>query len=483
MKCVKCNAELPEGAKFCGVCGTKVEGVNTQQAQPQQNVQQQAQPQQNVQQQAQPQQNVQQQVPPQQQWQNANGAQQFNGGYQAYPQQPKKPVNTKMIALIGGIAAAALIIIIIAVVAISNRKETICLEDYVTVTCSGYDGYGTAYISFDYDTYYSDLLSKSSVKVSSSADSIYDLSSYLSSSDYTLFYTTYSATGYDVDTTSDLSNGDVVTITFNYDEETAKQIGIKFKGESMEYEVSELSPVVEIDPFADVTVSFTGISPNVYAEVVNNSTDEFLSDLYFDIDTYSNISVGDTVTVSVYMYEDEDYYAEYYGYKFTQTSKEFTCESVDYYAASISDVDDDVLGQMKSQTEDVIEAYFATESEDITASDITYVGYYFLSYKGTSSYSDQNQIYIVYSASVSSTDDSFETSTIYLPVRYTDLIVYADGTCYVDLTDYYGIIGSTSLEYGWWTHVDGYDTLALLKNDLVTSQKSDYNVESDGDVE
>ena len=53
----------------------------------------------------------------------------------------------------------------------------------------------------------------------------------------------------------------------------------------------------------------------------------------------------------------------------------------------------------------------------------------------------------------------------------------------MDLTDYYGIIGSTSLEYGWWTHVDGYDTLALLKNDLVTSQKSDYNVESDGDVE
>lgn len=466
MRCVKCNAELPDNVKFCGVCGARVENVQPQQAQAQ------AQPQQPQQAQA------------QQQWQNPNAAQQFHAG-QPYPQQPqqKKPVNTKMIALIGGIAAAVVLVIIIAAVVIGNHKETISLEDYITVTCDGYDGYGNAYISFDYDSYYSDLLSKSSVKTSSSADSIYDLSSYLSTSDYTLFYTAYSATGYETDNTSNLSNGDVVTITFSYDEDTAKQIGIRYKGESMEYEVTDLSPVVEVDPFADVTVSFTGISPNVYAEVVNNSTDSVISDLYFEMDTYSSISVGDTVTVSVYMYEDEDYYAEYYGYKFTQTSKEFTCESVDYYASSASDVDSDVLAQMKSQTEDVIEAYFATESEYITAGDITYVGYYFLSYKGTSSYSDQNRIYMVYSASVSSTDDSFETATIYLPVEYTNLIVYADGTGYVDLTDYYGIIGNTSLEYGWWSSVDGYDSIALLKNDLVTSQKSDYNVESEGSLE
>lgn len=42
-----------------------------------------------------------------------------------------------------------------------------------------------------------------------------------------------------------------------------------------------------------------------------------------------------------------------------------------------------------------------------------------------------------------------------MPVKFNDVIKYADGTEYVDLnrTD---ILGSTDLSYGWWNKVDGY---------------------------
>ncbi|MCC8167994.1 MAG: zinc ribbon domain-containing protein [Clostridiales bacterium] len=419
-------------------------------------------------------------APQQGQWQAPPNGPQPGMGYQSAPKQ-KKPLNTKLIALI---AAAALVVIIVAVVGvtlISNRKQVISLEDYITVTSSGYDGYGKVSVDFDYSTYSSDLLSKSKLKISSSSSDSYDLSSYLSE-DYTKYYTVYYATDYSADKTSGLSNGDTVTITFTYDEETAKSIGIKYKSESMEYEVSDLEAVTEIDPFADITVNFTGTSPNAYAEVVNNSSDERVQDLYFSLDISSGIAIGDTVTVSIYTYDDDDYYAEYYGYTFTQTSKQFVCENVDYYATDASEVDEDILGQMKSQAEDVISAYFATESEYMTSSGLTYLGYYFLSNKG-SSWGDENKIYLVYSAVVASTDGSFETSTVYLPIMFSNLIIYADGTGYVNLSDYDGILGDTSLEYGWWSSVDGYDSLSLLKNDLITSQKADYTDSYAGDLE
>ncbi|MEI3027835.1 MAG: hypothetical protein V8T30_05075 [Ruminococcus sp.] len=45
-----------------------------------------------------------------------------------------------------------------------------------------------------------------------------------------------------------------------------------------------------------------------------------------------------------------------------------------------------------------------------------------------------NQVYVIYSGKVKSVEEKkqFDETTVYFPVRFTDIIQYADGTQYVD---------------------------------------------------
>ena len=52
----------------------------------------------------------------------------------------------------------------------------------------------------------------------------------------------------------------------------------------------------------------------------------------------------------------------------------------------------------------------------------------------------------IYSAKVKSKSKSFKTSVVYLPVKFTSVIKYADGTLYVD-TDSDSIEGESGLNY------------------------------------
>jgi hypothetical protein len=245
--------------------------------------------------------------------------------------------------------------------------------------------------------------------------------------------------------------------------------------------VSGLEEVREIDPFDYVSVIFSGTAPDVSAYVEIGDTDEpAMYELYFDLDKSYGISKGDTVVVTVEY--DEVALLEGYGCRLTATSKEFVCESVDAYITDGNDIGETVLGQMQSQTEDTILAYFAQNADKISVADLTYEGFYFLTAKDSSSYGNQNRIYIVYSGQVSSVDGDFETTQVYFPICYYNMIKYADGTDYVDLNST-TIQGSTSLSFGWWSSVKGYENLTNLKNDLVTSQKADYNDSVFGNLE
>lgn len=452
MICPNCNKEIKDDSKFCIFCGANVQSQSNAGNDAQNNAQSVSAQSQN----------------PQVQPNNFQPAG-VNQGVFVQPAKPKKPMNKKLLFGIIGGACALFIIIIVSLVLVANHKTKINLSDYIKVSYDGYDAYGTASAEFDYDKYLDDLM-----KASSSFKKAYNSDiTWSSIADY------YDAVDidYDLDKTSGLSNGDTVTVNFEYDNDAAAQYKIEYVCESKEYTVEGLKETKKIDPFEGVTVEFSGTSPNVSAKVVNNSKDEVYEHIYYDLSKSYDIKIGDTITVTVS--NDPEYFVEDYGCVFTSTTKDFKCTAVDQYVSKTADIKEDTLNAMKKQTEDVINAYFAGENKYIGVSDLKFEGTYFLYAKDENGWNwdGNNQIYIIYSGKVKSVEDkkAFDETTVYFPVRFTDIMQYADGTQNVDLNNT-SISGKTNLEYHY-RNVDGYTNKGDMYKELVESQKADYTEE------
>lgn len=475
MICPKCNQANVEGAKFCSGCGSPLTITPDANAQ---NTQQAAQAQ--AAQSAQPQQTAQGAQPQQAAAQPGVQPQAPQGTGAVYGQAKPSRIPADMLPkIIAGAAAAAVVLVLIIVLAVTH-KTTIKLEDYTTVTFNGYDGYGTAEVSVDYDKMTEVIAKKGKFKgvAKTNNDALNEIAdSFIGAGGPSAL--AYSVS-YDVDKASGLSNGDKVKVVFSFDNDVAKKFKIKFKGENVTEKAEGLKKVKEWDPFKDLKVTFTGVSPNCSAEIENTGSEPAAEDIYYTTDPSSGLAKGDKVTVSVDY--DEDTILSEYGVALTQTSKEYEVDAVDAYVTSTDEITDEVLGDMKDQAVDVITAYGASNKDYFTIRSAKYVGYYFLTEKESDSWNTHNYVYIVYSAVVRSKDKSFKPHTVYFPVEFTDVIQYADGTDYVDLnTD--TISGSTNLTYSWWSSVSGYTKIKEMKSDLVSSRKSNYNEEIVGDLQ
>lgn len=62
--------------------------------------------------------------------------------------------------------------------------------------------------------------------------------------------------------TQSISNGDTIELTFTYNKDLAKRLKFKVKNTTIKLKVSGLEDGKKIDPFADLELTFTGISPN-----------------------------------------------------------------------------------------------------------------------------------------------------------------------------------------------------------------------------
>lgn len=346
-------------------------------------------------------------------------------------------------------------------------KSEVNLMDFVEIEYEGVDGKGTAVVSINKD----DL--EDAIKDTKAGE---ELSKKRREK-------LVSSIEYEVDKTSGLSNGDKIEVSLEWDEDKAEKYGLTFTGEEQEFTVKDLKKLKKADAFKDITLEYSGVSPNLTVKIVNNSELAFLKDAYYSVDSNRGIAVGDKITVKVQYSESV---AENAGYTVEAEEKEFTVEKADAYITSYDKIGDTALEKMKTQATDIINAKFADVYEyrsmmykymnnyypydfDLSTVNKTELklskAYFFKSKDMSETYYSQpaNGLYLIYETTITDSVTT-EATTIYIPVYFTNIIERESGDIDVVVTDGKIVSGGGSV----WDNV---------YRDIVTTNKDTYDFE------
>ena len=370
--------------------------------------------------------------------------------------------------LIAGIAAAVILIAIVAAVMLQPKK--INLEQFVSVSYSGYEGHGTPRADLDINGLYMAILEAQGKKVDEESIASWSAlgSAIKDGVDIGKCIDTVELT---VTPDGGLSNGDQVTVTITYDNDVVKKQKIEFTGKTMETTVEGLETVEVVDAFDGLAVTFEGTAPNGRADYQYKGNSSYIDTYAFSIDKRDGLRNGDTVTVTI---NADDEYTMRYGYVVSEKEKQFTVSGLEEYVESYSDLTDAFLDGLRAEAEDTIYSYTAGSYNDGTAlSDLAYAGYIFSTVKNGIGYdSDYNNLYLIYSGTVSDTDGDFRTSKVYYPVRFLDLMNGADGIRYRENR---GITGDSHVDGSY--HTNGYANPLICYMDIVESNRDNYTSE------
>ena len=359
-----------------------------------------------------------------------------------------------------GITAAVLAVALIAVLIIKNMSKKVAVDGCIKVEVSGYDTQGYAEISLDEEAFLECIAEAKGEELKKEGSKGRERQK--EDWEYDELKELIELTA---DKETELSNGDEIVIEISFDNEEAKEYGLKFTGETYTYTVKGLEELKEIDIFEDLVVEFKGTAPDAYVSYFYDDGDGELA--YYgtlSVDKKNGLDIGDVITIT---FEGEDELLKQ-GYKLTTTSKEYTCENVDKYVGSVEELTATGFGEIKDDAKSYIEAYFAKNIDYLGYENLSYEGSYVLTKKNDQSYGSQNAVYVIFSVQVSSketfsrTNESrgevegapkFATQTVYMPVGYSNVMIKADGSIYYPSNQ--GIFGDTELEYNGWYEVEG----------------------------
>ena len=384
--------------------------------------------------------------------------------------------------------------------AFANRTPTIDVSKYMTLSADGYNTVGKLNISFDTEKlekdYGKQIATRFKKQMKNLKDDTYGLSS-LTASLYdgyeTDLFAETCATG-SADKTKNLSNGDVVTYTWDDNSDEAEEaFGVKVKYSDITYTVSGLASVNTFDAFDGVDVEFSGISPDGRATVNSLPTAAEAQGLYYTLDENSGLSNGDTVTLTVHSNRDDfSDCIDKYGAMPQATEKTFTVEGLNEYVTSAETLSDSVLVSLQNQAEDVFKSYAAQRfSNGQTFKGMTYLGNYILTPKNKDSWGDKDRIVLAYQVTVHH-DYTSELNTTYDAddsffwyITFNNVSKDADGNIASGLNDYdtpttFVKIDSGVQKYSFSSSTEtweyyGYASLDSLYNAAVNQYVENYN--------
>lgn len=347
-------------------------------------------------------------------------------------------------------------------------KKKIDVTENLQVSFEGYDGYGTAKLENEY-YWESEALEAAGIE---SIDGFDTLGSALNIE---------MAVQYEMQPISGLSNGDQVVVKASINEAMLEEYDFELlsKGEKT-YIVTGLQEIQEVDLFENVDIGFSGISPYVRAQIIDSNTDSYSGVKRYTLDKETNLKVGESVILSVEFDEQELHMA---GYNAIEKEKEYVVPELDRYVMGVGEIPQDTLDKMTKQLEDALHAQVAKAWEEKDSlKTIKYVGSYFLRPKENQTVYENNILYNIYKVSVENSENKFD---FYTYCRFKDIIVLADGTCSVDLTNYtmptgsafFGMVnGEAFMKGNYYYH--GYEETDSLFNNCVTKNIEQYEYES-----
>lgn len=201
-----------------------------------------------------------------------------------------------------------------------SKKDTqveVSIPDYCTFEFNGRDTEGTGECQFKGDDLFDELMDHED-RGEFFEDNEDDLEELIDSVTVSLTQT------------SGLSNGDMIPLEIEYDEDLAEDLDIEFA--MPDVEVSGLEEPVEYDPFDDIEVSFSGASPYITVE-----TDHPLSTAigYYELDTGKEYyKEGESVVITADC--DPEYQLEYNFINVVSTQKEYVAHTGQEYLSDIS---------------------------------------------------------------------------------------------------------------------------------------------------
>lgn len=357
-------------------------------------------------------------------------------------------------------------------------KTTVKLDKYVTINAQGYDSMGTASYAFDYDAFKTDYAGK--IKVVKDSEELRGLELLTGASPEELFLSC--CVKPKLDKNSELSNGDVVTLTWNCDDIGAEEyFNVKLECSDIAYTVNGLEEVSVFNPFDYLTVSFSGIAPNGTVSITPDYNQPEMQYIQFSTDKNSGITIGDKITVSASAFGITESFVEMFGSVLSETEKVYTCDSLAYYVGDVEDIPDDMMNKMKAQAEDAFRAHVAQKwenPEDLNS--ISYAGNYFLTLKDGMYGVANNYLYLIYEIEATNPKPE-QTIDYYYYVCFSNIIILEDGTCSVDLSNYTAPVaswgGKESFKVGLY-YYSGYEELDSLFNNCVVSKIDNYQYTS-----
>lgn len=501
MKCTNCGAQLQDGTLFCTECGTKVILPESQVANANEATQNSGSDnsQNNFGQQsdsAQFQNNFGQQ---------SNGAQFQNANFQqpemgSMPQNNGQSYNNNIYAGVPDPAATvnngqnkgkkskilipiiAVLVLVLAAVGglffyLKSRPIEVNLQEYVTVNFDGYDSLGTATVEFDDSKFKEDFGDK--LKYHGDDKDMKDKSA-------KKLIAQYFDDAISLDKAEELSNGDTVTVEFEYDaDQLLEDLNIKTSTDGITFTVKGLEEIPTFDPFEGLEITYFGTAPNAYASLdTSNVTNEYYDNydyiFNYEYEDLKNLSNGDVITITI-KYDDEEsdeefisYFVELYGVMPTQISKEFTVEGLQVSVTSKSQITDDVLKQMQDYLEDQEIMYTSsdigtelTNDGEVTLSAVEYYGMYIGEPKDETSYYNDVEAYLTYKISINYKSEDY---SFYCVVGMDDLVLDGDGNLVTEKvsTDLYKYeYLSHNFKDGYHVYgMHGYETTADIEDDL-----------------
>ena len=373
-----------------------------------------------------------------------------------------------LIISISSLVAAMAVIGLIIFIVIAN-KTSINLNDYLTISYTGYDGVGEA----DYDINYKKLIEDYSEEL--------DLDS--ESAKITFEFVLEECVSGELNKEEGLSNGDNISFKWSVNSKVFEEkYGCTLDYEDVAEKVSGLQEAVAYDPFENLHVSFNGMAPS--GKVKMDTTDIEYYWLKYTATPSDGLKNGDMVKVTVEYDDDTEKYCLENGIKLVSTEKEYTVDGLSAYVTDLAEIPDEQLTKMKNQAEDTFKAYVAAnwaEVESLKAMD--FLGCYLLNAKGDVGYGQaENYLFLIYKIDVSNSQGNL---SYYYYTRFDSLYISGDGDFVVDILNYRVPKGSATYYFDKWYQTGevftegnyyylGYRTLDAIYNACVTENIEKY---------